>query len=95
MEAREIFITPVAEEDIREIFDFLSDFSLNAALTQIDLILNQIELLKEFPKLGKVLPHLNNEHLREIIIGKYRVAYYIVSNEQIDILRIHRAGGAG
>lgn len=48
MEAREIFITPVAEEDIREIF-----------------------------------------------IGKYRVAYYIVSNEQIDILRIHRAGGAG
>lgn len=41
--------------------------------------------------MGKVIDKLRNDRLREFYIGAYRVAYYIVSEEQIDILRIHHS----
>ena len=49
-----IIITPDADEDIREIYDYLSEYSV-------------------------------------AFVGAYRVAYYIASDEQIDILRIHHS----
>ncbi len=84
-----IIITPDVDDDIREIYDYLSAYSLNAALGQIDVLLEKFELLKQFPRLGKAIGTLNNERLREFYIGKYRIAYYIVSDTQIDILRVH------
>lgn len=86
-----IVITPDAEDDIREIYDYLSEYSVNAALTQIDRFLEFFELLRKFPQMGKVIDKLRNERLREFYIGAYRVAYYIVSEEQIDILRVHHS----
>jgi plasmid stabilization system protein ParE len=32
---------------------------------------------------------MNNDRLREIFVEKYKVAYYIVSETQVDILRVH------
>lgn len=89
MASIQIIITPDADDDIRGIYDYLSNYSMNAALGQIDVLLEKFELLKQFPRLGKTIGTLNNERLREFYVGKYRIAYYIVSDNQIDILRIH------
>ena len=86
-----IIITPDAEGDIREIFDYLSVYSMNAALTQVDRFLEHFELLKRFPRMGKMIETLKNDRVREFYIGPYRIAYYIVSDDQIDILRIHHS----
>lgn len=76
---------------MQEIFNYLATFSQAAASAQIESILNKLELLKNFPKIGQVIPDFANEKLRELIIGNYRVAYYIVSDIQIDILTVHHS----
>ncbi len=86
-----LIITPDAEDDIREIYNYLSEYSINAALVQVDRFLDFFEQLREFPRMGKVIDKLGNDRLREFYIGTYRVAYYIVSENQIDILRIHHS----
>lgn len=87
-----IVLTPKAEEDLRQIFDYLSEYSFEAALLQIERILDKTEILLQFPRLGKVIPELNNNQCRELLIGNYQIAYYIVSDERIDILSIHHSG---
>ena len=86
-----LVITPDADDDIRQIYDYLAEYSINTALTQIDRFMEFFELLRKFPRLGQVIDKLRNEHLREFYLGPYRIAYYIVSEEQIDILRVHRS----
>ena len=87
-----IVLTPKAEEDLRQIFDYISTYSLEAALLQAERILNKIDLLLQFPRLGKTIPEFNNDRCRELVIGPYLIAYFIVSDEQIHILSIHRGG---
>jgi plasmid stabilization system protein ParE len=91
MAETQIILTPKADEDIREIFDYLSEFSLNAADVQVGRILDKIELLKQFPRIGRVVEHFGNQRLRELPINPYVVAYYIVSDVRIDILSIHHS----
>lgn len=84
-----IVVTPDADDDIRAIYDYLSEFSINAALAQVDRFLEFFEMLRRFPRIGKVIENLKNERLREFYVGVYRIAYYIASEEQIDILKVH------
>jgi toxin ParE1/3/4 len=84
-----LIITPDADDDIRGIYDYLSDYSITVALAQVDRFLVQFEQLRHFPRMGKVIEKLRNERLREFFVGPYRIAYYIVSEQQIDILRVH------
>jgi toxin ParE1/3/4 len=79
MDKIKIVISPDADDDIRVIFDYLSDFSMNVAMSQVDRLLNKFELLSQFPRSGRVISNMNNDNLREIFVEKYRVAYYIVS----------------
>ncbi|MFN4257153.1 MAG: type II toxin-antitoxin system RelE/ParE family toxin [Saprospiraceae bacterium] len=55
------------------------------------MILTKIDLLQNFPRLGKVVETFKNERFRELIIGSYKVAYYIASETQIDILAVHHS----
>lgn len=87
-----IVFTPKAEEDLRHIFDYLSEYSLEAAFLQVDRILHRTDTLLIFPKLGRVIPELNNDQCRELLVGNYLIAYYIVSEHRIDILSIHHSG---
>ena len=41
--------------------------------------------------MGRVIPEYANDRLREVVVGDYLMAYYIVSEKQIDILAIHHA----
>ena len=73
-----LVISPDADDDIREIYDYLAEYSITVALAQIDRFLEFFERLREFPRMGKVIDKLRNERLPEFYIGAYRVAYYIV-----------------
>ena len=50
----------------------------------------QSELLKleMFPRLGRVVPEIDREDIREIILGKYRIIYHIIA-EEVEIITIH------
>ena len=81
----------VAKEDINNIIDFLAIQSEAYAKLQAQRIFSKIELLQNLPNLGRVVPELGDNKVREIIIGPYRIVYHIVSDKRIDVLTIHHS----
>lgn len=74
-----------ALEDVNGIADYLSQNSESYASHIIGLIFEKSELLKSFPKLGRILPESNINSIRELIIKKYRIIYSISSKNNMDI----------
>lgn len=79
----------LAKEDLQEIYDYISNDSERYALRMVDRIVERTETLREHPISGRIVPEFENENLRELIEGNYRIIYYIVSKEQISIVRVY------
>jgi len=80
-----------AKEDLKAIADYISKDSKRYAKLQIVRLKKRTELLKTHIRAGKVVPEINQEDVRELIEGSYRIIYKVVSNNQIDILTIHHS----
>jgi plasmid stabilization system protein ParE len=76
--------------DLKSIYDFIALDSEFYADRQIDRIINSAGHLAVFPNSGRVVPEFNNDTLRELIEGNYRIVYSIL-NEQVEIVRIHHS----
>ena len=84
----EIRFAESAWDDLDSITDYIAQDSVRFAQEFSDRILNHIEKLEQYPKLGRVVPEFQNESLRELIQGKYRIVYRVYSDELVIILRI-------
>jgi len=80
-----------AIEDLRDIYDFISKDSKIYAQRQVVMIKGRTNLLKEHVKMGRIVPEMNDEKIREIIVGNYRIIYLIKEENSLDILTIHHA----
>jgi toxin ParE1/3/4 len=80
--------TPVSLEDLKNIFDYISEDSNRYAQITINKIYLRVSSLKTQPHSGRIVPEFNDENIREIIDGNYRIVHEIISDYQIDILRI-------
>jgi toxin ParE1/3/4 len=76
-----------ALEDIESISSYISQDYPEKASEIVKGILEKIEQLKQFPKLGRKFPDRTDERIREIIFKKYRIVYEI-REEIIEILVI-------
>ncbi|OHB99765.1 MAG: hypothetical protein A2Z57_07780 [Planctomycetes bacterium RIFCSPHIGHO2_12_39_6] len=85
-----------AQQNIEEIADYIAQDSPFYAINFVERILQDIEKLSIFPKIGRIVPEFKKEHIREIIFHNYRIVYkaekdcvFIVSicHGSIDILR--------
>jgi toxin ParE1/3/4 len=76
-------------EDVRNVAEFIAKDSIKYANIQTQIFFERVKILKKFPKSGRIVPELNNESIRELIQGNYRIIYKIVSQERIDIITIH------
>ena len=47
--------------------------------------------LNWFPQTGRIVPEKNEENLRELIEGNYRIIYEIISADQINILTVYHS----
>ena len=45
------------------------------------------ESLAAFPKMGREVPEVETEHIREVIRDGYRIVY-VISEKQVDILAV-------
>ena len=75
-------------EDLESIFTFIAKDSPNYAKRQIIRIRDRARLLKKLPKLGRVVPEIENEKVREIISGSYRIIYRIQTDDLVEIITI-------
>ena len=84
----EIIWSNIAKQDLQEIYDYISGDSELYALRLIDKIIERVDILENMPKAGKIVMELENENIRELIEGNYRIIYSISVNA-IEIVRIH------
>jgi len=89
MRSYDIRYLPIAEDDLNEIVDYLSENSIKSA----NAFINDLEALEErlsaFPELGALSKdkRLRSKGYRTIIIGEY-LLFYTLHNERIYVMRI-------
>ena len=74
-------------EDLKRIYDYISEDSVIYAKQVVEEIINKSDYLKDYPNIGRVIPELNNPRIRELIIYSYRMVYQVES-EDVEILTL-------
>ncbi|QQS52562.1 MAG: type II toxin-antitoxin system RelE/ParE family toxin [Bacteroidota bacterium] len=55
----------------------------------VEKLFYSVEILEKYPRSGKMVPEFEDENIRELIRGSYRIVYQLVDDFRIDILTIH------
>ena len=80
-----------AKEDLHRIAEYISHDSKRFAKLQVIRLKNRTLILKSHNRIGKIVPEINKDNIRELIEGTYRIIYKIVSKNKIDILTVHHS----
>ena len=76
-----------AKADLRHIHDFIANDSRHYAKTVTQAIVDKTLRLSELPRIGKVVPEINDEDIRELHLYSYRILYE-VKVDQIHVLAV-------
>lgn len=80
----QVIITSSAEEDLKEIVDFIAEEEPGIALKIFDKLEHRILSLSELPDRGRIVPELKDKEIlayREVIESPWRIVYSISENE--------------
>lgn len=80
-----------AKDDLKAIAEYISRDSKRYAKLQVIRLKNRTRILKTNVRSGKIVPEINQENIRELIEGNYRIIYKIVQDSRLDILTIHHS----
>ncbi len=86
-----LFWTEQSIDDLNNIAEYIAKDSIKYSAIQIQRIRERVKLLLTQPFLGRIVPEYDDKHVRELIMGNYRIIYRIVSAQRIDILTIHHS----
>jgi toxin ParE1/3/4 len=75
--AHKVIWSPIVIEDLEAIASFIARDSEAYAAAMIQEIVDAVETLSLFPRMGRVVPEMDEEDIREIIVRKYRVIYRV------------------
>ncbi|MBX2900945.1 MAG: type II toxin-antitoxin system RelE/ParE family toxin [Cyclobacteriaceae bacterium] len=81
--------TDQAINDLGDIGDYIAENSEKYAMLTVKKLFERPDILKTFPQAGRIVPEKNDENVRELIEGNYRIIYEIVSADQINILTVY------
>ncbi len=85
----EIVWSPEAIEDIESIAEYIARDSEQYARSVVTEIVSVGRKISEFPKLGRVLPELEDESIRERFVYSYRIVYKLESERVLILAVIH------
>jgi toxin ParE1/3/4 len=80
-----------AERDLRKIEEFIAEESPLRALAFVDRLIQAAEALEFAPQLGRVVPELEQDDLRELIFRGYRIVYLRTDTESTILRVVHGA----
>ncbi len=80
--------TPQAADDLEATCLFIARDSPQLAATFADRILRATDRLASNPRLGRMVPELGIENIREVIVGNYRVIYRL-REDDVHLLTVH------
>ena len=76
---------------LRQIYDYLSERSVEAADKTIAGIVAKCRLLEEHPELGYRFLERQDRQIRIVLYGHYRIAYLIRDASTIQVLGVYHA----
>ncbi|WP_439557022.1 type II toxin-antitoxin system RelE/ParE family toxin [Dyadobacter sp.] len=76
-----------ARQDLDNIFIWLEGESKSYSKKWINEVFQKIELLQNFPKMGRKIPETSIANIREIRAGNYRIIYN-VRKDGVEILAL-------
>jgi len=86
----EVRWTENALDDLEAILMYIARDSSYYARIFSDKVFKVAENLSQFPNMGRVVPDIGDEEIREILYGSYRIIYRIKKEKDvIEILTIH------
>jgi len=84
-----IIWTDSAIQDLNDIGDYIAKDSEKYAQITVNKLFDSVDILELYPLAGKIVPELNDDSIRELPQGNYRVVYQIIDENRIDILTVH------
>ena len=80
-----------ALDDLQSVFEFVSKDSDRYAERLVDALVERTEILTQQPYVGRMVPEWEDEAIRELIEGNYRIFYNVTETKDIFILRVHHS----
>ena len=80
--------TEPAVLDLNNIREYIARDSEHYAAQSVARIINAVEKIGMLPNIGRRVPEIENDHIREIIFHNYRIIYSIENEEKALILGI-------
>lgn len=87
----EVRWTDSALLDIDSIAEYIAEDSEKYAGIQVERFFKEAEILEKHPYAGRIVPELNDQYIREIVLGNYRIIYRVFSEYIVDILSVHHS----
>ena len=90
-----VVLSPSARADLRDIVRYISFDAPDRALEFGQFLISRTGLLAQSPELGRAVPELQDNSIREIVVRSYRVVYRVNHGRAlIEIIRFwHAARG--
>jgi len=79
-----------AKVDLRHIHDFIAADSRHYAKKVTQAIVDKTLQLSELPRIGKVVPEINDEDIRELHLYSYRILYEVKADHIHVLAVVHR-----
>ncbi len=79
-----------AKADLRSIHDFIAHDSSHYAKKVTHDIATKTDILDELPRMGRMVPELGNENIRELSLYSSRILYEITDQDVFVLSVIHK-----
>ncbi len=80
-----------AKNDLRNIADYIPKDSKEYAKLQVLKLKQRVKILDRQAYVGKTVIEINNQNIRELIEGNYRIIYRIVNDNRVNVLTVHHS----
>ena len=80
--------TREAELWMRDIFEYIAHDNPEAAARVVEGVYDRAQVLTVFPRIGHRYEPVPDREVRILLYGHYRIAYWVKSDDEIDILGV-------
>ncbi len=84
---KKLFWTNSSMDDLQLIYEYISNDAETYAPVFISELMEKVENIADFPKMGREVREMEDESVREIIFNSYRIIYK-VSKDRIEITSV-------
>lgn len=78
-----------SKNDLKNIHDYIAIDSALYAKKMVSSINKKAQVLNSFPNMGKMVPEIMDESIRELIIDPYRIIYTVnEKHEDVEVLAV-------